>query len=405
MIDIDKIRKDFPILQKQIHGKPLVYLDNAATTQKPKSVIDSIVEYYSEYNSNIHRGVHYLSQKATEKYEETRDIVQQFINAKSRDEIVFVRGATEAINLIAATYGVENINRNDEILISHMEHHSNIVPWQLLCERTGAKLTVAPIDDDGSIIWEDFIRLLSARTKLVSIAHISNSLGTINPVDDIIAEAHKRNIPVLVDAAQSIQHLKLDVQQMDCDFLVASGHKMYAPTGTGFLYAKKEILEKMPPYQGGGDMILSVSFDDTVYNVLPYRFEAGTQNISGVIGLGEAIKYIESIGLENIQLYENELLEYAASLLSQINELRIIGTSPHKSSIISFILQGIHPHDIGTFLDADGIAVRTGHHCTEPIMQRYGIPATTRASLAFYNTKEEIEILANSIKKIIKMFA
>jgi cysteine desulfurase/selenocysteine lyase len=409
MFDVHKIRKDFPILSQKIHNKPLIYLDNAATTQKPKCVIDALVEYYSQYNSNIHRGVHTLSQKATEKYEATRDKIKNFINAKNREEIIFTRGTTEAINLVANSYCLDEnsdkkLKENDEIIISYLEHHANIVPWQNVCQKTGAKLKVIPINENGEIIFEEYLKLLNKRTKFVALSHISNALGTVTPIKQFIEKAREKNIPVLIDAAQSAQHLSLDVQDLDCDFLAVSGHKLYAPTGIGFLYGKKNLLEKMPPYQTGGDMILSVSFEKTIYNELPYKFEAGTHNIADTIAFGKAIEYIENIGLENIYNYENELLEYGTKILSEINGLKIIGTAKNKASIISFVFDKVHPHDIGTFLDSDGIAVRTGHHCAEPIMKFFGIPATTRASFSFYNTKEEIEKLAEGLKKIVKMF-
>jgi cysteine desulfurase/selenocysteine lyase len=404
-IDINKIREDFPILSKKVYGKNLVYLDNAATTQKPKAVIDKIVEYYSEYNSNIHRGVHFLSQAATDEYEKAREIIRKYINADKSEEIIYTRGASEAINLVAASYSKAFISEGDEIIVSNMEHHSNIVPWQFVCEEKGAVLKVIPINDDGEIIYEEFEKLLSDKTKIVSIAHISNSMGTINPIKDIIKAAHKVGAIVVIDAAQSIQHVKVDVKDLDCDFLAFSGHKIYGPTGIGVLYGKKSLLDKMPPYQGGGDMIMSVSFEKTKYNVLPYKFEAGTPNIEGAIGLGAAIEYINSIGLDAIAAYEAELLKYATEQAIAIPELRIIGTAKNKASVLSFVLSNIHPHDIGTLLDRDGIAVRAGQHCTEPLMARFCIPATTRASFAFYNTKEEIDALFASVKKVIKMFS
>lgn len=405
MFDVNKIREDFPILSEKIYNKPLVYLDNAATTQKPQVVIDTLVDYYSHYNSNIHRGVHFLSQKATDRYEETRDIIKKFINANSRKEIIFTRGTTEAINLVVSSYGYANIKENDEILISHLEHHSNIVPWQILCQKTGAKLKIIPINDKSEIIFEEFCNLINEKTKFISVTYISNALGTITPVKQIIEKAHSYNIPVLIDAAQAVQHRKIDVNELNCDFLVASGHKIYAPTGIGFLYGKKELLEQMPPYQAGGDMIATVSFEKTTYNELPYKFEAGTHNIAGVIGLGKAIQYLENIGLENIQKYEDELLDYGTKLLENIDGLKIIGTSENKASIISFVFDNIHPHDVGTFLDTEGIAMRSGQHCTAPLMKRFNIPATTRASIAFYNTKEELDLLAKTIMKVIKTFA
>ncbi|MBM2813770.1 MAG: sufS [Ignavibacteria bacterium] len=402
---VAQIRGDFPILQRIVHNKPLIYFDNAATTQKPRSVIDTITNYYTSYNSNIHRGVHYLSQLATDDYEKARKIIQKFINAGSSDEIIYTRGATESINLVAATYGRANLKSGDEVLISYMEHHSNIVPWQIICEQTGAKLIVAPIDDNGDIILEEFNKLLNDRTKIVSIVHISNSLGTINPIKEIIDRGHRYGAVVLIDGAQSVQHAKIDVKTLDCDFFVFSGHKIYGPTGIGVLYGKRAILEKMPPYQGGGDMIKSVRFERTIYNDLPYKFEAGTPNIVGAIGLGEAIDYLHSIGIEAIANYETRLLNYATHVISEIPGVEIIGKAKHKSSVISFVIVGIHPHDIGTMLDVDGIAIRTGHHCTEPVMHRYGIPATSRASFAFYNTFEEIDYFAESLKKVIKMFS
>ena len=402
--DIEKIRNDFPILHQKVHGKPLVYLNNAATTQKPQVVIDTLINYYSSVNSNVHRGVHYLSETATKEYEASRKIIQNFINAKSTEEIIFTRGTTESINLIASSYGRTNLKEGDEILISTMEHHSNIVPWQILCEEKNAKLKVIPISDEGEILYDEFIKLLNERTKVVSIVHVSNSLGTINPIKKIIQKAHSLNIPVVIDGAQSVQHLKVNVQELDCDFFAFSGHKIYGPTGIGILYAKKEFLEKMPPYQGGGDMILSVSFEKTIYNHLPYKFEAGTPNIAGAIGLGTAIKYVENIGIGSIASYEQELLKYATDAVSEIKELKIIGTAKEKASVLSFVLDNIHPHDVGTFLDMDGVAIRTGHHCTEPVMKRYNVPATSRASFAFYNTKEEIDVFIKSAKNVVKMF-
>lgn len=404
--DIDKIRADFPILSQTVNGKPLVYLDNAATTQKPSAVINRIVKYYSEENSNIHRGVHKLSQTATDEYEKARKTVKSFLNAASEKEIIFTRGTTESINLVAATFGRENIGEGDEIIVSTMEHHSNIVPWQILCQEKKAVLKVIPINDDGEIIFEEFEKLLSNKTKLVSIVQVSNSLGTINPVKEIIRATRKKgNIKVLIDGAQSAQHIKIDVRDLDCDFFVMSGHKLYGPTGIGVLYGKKALLETMPPYQGGGDMIRTVSFEKTTYNELPYKFEAGTPNIAGVVGLGSALDYIMGLGIENIRNWENELLKYATETLLSIDKVRIIGTAKNKSSVLSFDIEGIHPHDIGTMLDMDGVAVRTGQHCTEPVMKRFGIPATSRASFSFYNTKEEINVLAQAVEKVIKMFS
>lgn len=402
--DVQKIRKDFPILQKHVHGKLLVYLDNAATTQKPLSVIEKLNEYYTAMNSNIHRGVHTLSGAATEAFESARIKVKQFINALGKNEIIFTRGTTEAINLVASSYGRTNVKEGDEIIISHMEHHSNIVPWQLLCEEKNAKLRIIPIDDTGELILDNFESLFTEKTKLVSVVYVSNSLGTINPVRKIIDTAHKYNIPVLLDGAQAVNHLKLDVQELDCDFLAFSGHKLYGPTGTGILYGKVNLLDKMPPYMGGGDMISKVTFEKTTYNELPHKFEAGTPDIAGAVGLGAAIDYVTSIGIENIAAHESELLEYATKQVAYIPGLRIIGTSPNKTSILSFVLENIHPHDIGTFLDFEGVAIRTGHHCTQPLMQRFSVPATSRASFGLYNTKEEVDVLVNGLKKIIEVF-
>jgi len=405
IFNVQKIREDFPILKTLVHNKPLVYFDNAATTHKPKVVIEKITEFYEETNSNIHRGVHLLSQKATTEYEAAREKVLNFINAKKLSEIIFTKGTTDSINLVASSFGRAFVKEDDEILISHMEHHSNIVPWQLLCEATGARLKVIPINDDGELIFEEFEKLISPRTKLVSVVHISNSLGTINPVKEIIAKAHEYNIPVLVDGAQGIQHEKVDVQDMDCDFYAFSGHKLYGPTGVGVLYGKQEYLEQMPPYQGGGDMISHVTFEKTRYNTLPYKFEAGTPNIEGVIGLGTAIDYINSLETGTIYKYEHELSEYAhEKFRNSFPELKIIGNAKHKTGIISFILEGVHPHDIGTILDFEGIAIRTGHHCTQPVMERFNVPATARLSIGIYNTKEEIDYTVNSIKKVFEVF-
>ncbi|MCH7674182.1 cysteine desulfurase [candidate division KSB1 bacterium] len=402
--DVERIREDFPILQTRVHGNPLVYLDNAATSQKPQAVIDAISDYYSGENANIHRGVHYLSELATRKYEETREKVKDLINAKSTREIIFVRGTTEAVNLVSSTYGRENIKAEDEIIISNMEHHSNIVPWQLLCESTDAKLKVIPINDDGEIIFDEYQKLMSDKTKLVAVVHTSNSLGTINPVKRIIEVAHSHNVPVLLDGAQAVPHQKIDVQELDCDFFAFSSHKFFGPTGVGVLFAKEDLLEKMPPYEGGGEMITSVTFEKTTYNELPHKFEAGTPNIAGVVALGAAIDYVNEVGYENIHEHEDELLKYATEALSSIKSLRIIGTAAKKASVISFTLDNIHPHDMGTILDRQGIAVRTGHHCTQPVMERFNVPATTRASFAFYNTKEEVDRLVEGIHHLLKLF-
>jgi cysteine desulfurase / selenocysteine lyase len=402
--DVEKIRNDFPILKTIVHGKPLVYLDNAATTQKPQYVIDKENNYYKKYNANIHRGVHALSQEATEAFEESRIIVKKFINALGKNEIIFTRGTTESVNLVASTYGRVNINEGDEIIISHMEHHSNIVPWQMLCQEKNARLRVIPINDDGELIFEEFEKMINKRTKFISVVYASNSLGTVNPVKKIIDLAHSYNIPVMLDAAQAVNHLPIDVQELDCDFLAFSGHKLYGPTGIGILYGKVNHLEAMPPYMGGGDMISKVTFEETTYNELPHKFEAGTPHISGAIGLGAAIEYIEKIGLENIARHENELLIYATEAVSDLTGLKIIGTAEEKISVLSFHFENVHPHDVGTFLDFEGVAIRTGHHCTQPLMQRYNIPATSRASFGMYNTKEEVDILVNGLRKILEVF-
>jgi cysteine desulfurase / selenocysteine lyase len=403
--DVARIRRDFPILHQRVHGKPLVYLDNAATTQKPQAVIDALVHYYTTDNANVHRGVHQLSERATEAYEAARVTVQHFLNAAESCEIVFVRGATEAINLVAQTYGRSVLCAGDEIVISAMEHHSNIVPWQMLCEEKGARLRVAPINDAGELMLDDYERLLNSKTKLVAVSHVSNALGTVNPVKRMIDLAHARGIPVLVDGAQAAPHLKIDVRALDCDFYVFSSHKVFGPTGFGVLYGKKSLLEKMPPYQGGGDMILSVTFEKTVYNALPYKFEAGTPHISGAIGLAQAINYLAGIGLDAIIAYEAGLLAYATRKLVAIPGLKIIGTAREKAGVISFVMDGAHAHDVGTILDQEGVAIRTGHHCAMPIMERFAVPATARASLAFYNTKEEIDTLAQGIHKVREVFA
>ena len=403
--DVAKVKEDFPILKQTVNGKPLVYLDNAATTQKPQSVIDALVGYYSSDNSNVHRGVHTLSQRATDHYEEARSKVRRFINADDDREIIFVRGTTEGINLVAQTFGKENIHQGDEIIISAMEHHSNIVPWQMLCQEQGAILKVIPIDDSGELLLDEYEDLLSPRTKLVSLVHVSNALGSIIPAKQVVEMAHARGVPVLLDGAQAVAHCRVDVQALDCDFYAFSGHKLYGPTGIGILYGKADLLEAMPPYQGGGEMIRSVTFEKTLYNVLPHKFEAGTPNIAGSIGLGAAIDYVEDLGIERIGAYERQLLEYGTELLSQISSVRMIGTAREKSGILSFVMDGIHPHDIGTILDAEGIAIRTGHHCAQPVMDRFGIAATARASLAFYNTKEDLDALVQAIDRVIEVFS
>lgn len=404
-IDVERIRADFPILHQLVHGKPLVYLDNAATTQKPKQVIEAITHYYSADNANIHRAVHQLSERATRRYEESRIKVQRWINAADAREIIFTRGTTEGINLVAQTYGRMNVRAGDEVVISTMEHHSNIVPWQLLCEEKKARLRVIPIDDRGEILWSEFEKLLNERTRIVAVGHVSNALGTVNPIRRIIEAAHRWDVPVVIDGAQGVPHFAVDVQALDCDFYAFSAHKMYGPTGIGILYGKTKLLDSMPPYQGGGDMIRSVTFEKTLYNDLPYKFEAGTPDIAGVIGLGAAVDYLQEIGLENISAYERELLSYAEEKVSKIDGIRIIGGAHEKAGVISFVMDGVHPHDAGTILDREGIAVRTGHHCAQPVMDRFGIPATTRASLAFYNTFEEIDRLAAGIAKVKELFA
>jgi cysteine desulfurase / selenocysteine lyase len=401
--NVEKIRLDFPILQTKINGKPLVYFDNAATTQKPKVVIDTLTKFYSESNSNVHRGVHSLSEKATNTYEASRKTVQKFINAKKSEEIIFVRGTTEAINLVTNTYGSKYIKENDEIIISTLEHHSNIVPWQMLCEKTGARLKIIPINSKGEIIFEKYERLFSTKTKFISVTYISNSLGTINPVKKIIELAHSNNIPIMLDGAQAVQHIKIDVQDLDCDFFAFSGHKIYGPTGIGVLYGKENLLDSIPPYQGGGDMIKNVTFEKTTYNDLPYKFEAGTPNIAGSIGLATALNYVSDLGIENIAKYEHLLLEYGAQSLNEIDDMRIIGNAEKKASVISFLVGNTHPYDIGTLLDQLGIAVRTGIHCTEPLMKFFNIHGTVRASFAFYNTKEEIDALVKGVKRASRM--
>jgi cysteine desulfurase / selenocysteine lyase len=402
-IDIERVRKQFPILKREINGHPLIYMDNAATTQKPQSVIDAITNYYKNYNANIHRGVYTISLEASDAYEKTKDKVREFINAKESREIIFTRGATEAINLVAYSFGRPNLKAGDEILISAMEHHANIVPWQVLCNETRAKLVVIPINDNGEILMEEYKKLLSSKTKLVAVCQISNTLGTINPVKEIIELAHSKNIPVLIDGAQAVQHLKVDVRELNADFYTFSGHKMYAPMGIGVLYGKSALLENMPPYQTGGDMISSVKFSGTEYNEIPMKFEAGTPNVEGAVGLKTAIDYINSIGIDNISNYEQELIEYATEKIKTIDGLKIVGTAENKTSVISFIVEGFNAFDIGLMLDTMGIAVRTGQHCTEPLMDRFGIPGTVRASFGIYNTKDEIDVFISSLLKVLKM--
>ncbi len=402
VFDVDSVRQDFPTLHQEVYGKPLIYFDNGATSQKPQTVIDTINRYYTSENANIHRGVHYLSQKATDAYEEARRVIRDFINAPEEETVIFTKGTTDSINLLAFSIG-ETLQKGDEIIISEMEHHSNIVPWQMMCERKGCILKVIPINDRGELEMDAFRSLLSDRTRLVGITHISNTLGTINPIETIISEAHKKGAWVMIDGAQSIQHLKIDVQQLDCDFYVFSGHKVFGPTGVGIMYGKKEILDQLPPYQGGGDMIDKVSFEKTTYNVLPFKFEAGTPHISGGIALAEAFRYLDQFDHEALMAHENELITYAEEQLLMIDGLRIIGTAKHKTSVASFVVDGMHPFDIGTLLDKQGIAVRTGHHCTQPLMDRFNIPGTVRASFAFYNTREEIDNFITALKRSVNM--
>ncbi|HMO34165.1 MAG TPA: cysteine desulfurase [Lacibacter sp.] len=401
--NVEAIRQQFPILQRTVKGKPLVYFDNAATAQKPKVVIDALTEYYEKYNANIHRGIHSLAEEATAAYEATRDAVKQFINAGSREEIVFTRGVTESINLVAYSWGRANLQAGDEILISGMEHHSNIVPWQLVAEQTGAVLKVIPVDDRGELQMEHFRQLLSGRTKLVSVVHASNSLGTINPVEEIIAAAHKAGAVVLIDGAQSSVHLDIDVQQLDCDFFTISSHKVYGPTGVGVLYGKRALLEGMPPFLGGGEMIRDVSFEKSTWNDLPYKFEAGTPNIADTVAFKAAIDFVQSVGKSTARAHEEALLHHATAQLEQLEGVRLIGTARKKVSVASFVVQGVHPQDLGILLDNQGVAVRTGHHCTQPLMQRFGIPGTTRASFAMYNTKEEIDVMIAALQKAMKL--
>ncbi|MDX1666518.1 MAG: cysteine desulfurase [Saprospiraceae bacterium] len=402
---MNRLRRDFPILQQKVHGKPLAFLDNGASSQKPTVVIDAISDYYRHSHANIHRAVYQLSQQATDAYEGAREKARAFLGAESSKEILFVRGCTEGINLVASSFGRKYLQAGDEVLITGMEHHSNIVPWQMICQEKNAILKVVPITDEGEIEIDTFRSMLTDRTKFVSLVHVSNSLGTVNPVEEVIRLSHERDIPVLLDGAQAVPHMEVDVQALDCDFYTFSGHKIFGPTGIGILYGKEKWLDEMPPYQGGGDMIKSVTFERTTYNELPHKFEAGTPNIAGAIGLGVALEYVRNIGLDKIAAYEQELLDYATDRLLGVEGLRIIGTSKEKASLISFILEGVHPHDIGQFLDYEGIAVRTGHHCTEPVMRRFEIPATTRASFAFYNTREEVDRLAAALEKVRDIFA
>jgi cysteine desulfurase/selenocysteine lyase len=404
--DVKRRREDFPILQQTLpHGRPLVYLDNAATTQKPRAVIDALVRYYERDNANVHRGVHQLSQRATAAFEEARTRVQHFLGAAHPSEIIFTRGTTEAINLVAQSWGRANLGAGDEVLISAMEHHSNIVPWQMLCEEKGARLRVWPIDDRGELMMEALPRLLGPRTKLLALAHVSNALGTLNPLREIIERAHGQGVLVLIDGAQAVAHARVDVRDLGCDFYCFSGHKLFGPTGIGVLFGRRELLEAMAPWQGGGEMIASVTFEKTTYNVLPHKFEAGTPDIGGAIALGAAIDYVEAVGLDAIAAYEEELLRYGTQALQGVQRVRLIGTARKKASVLSFVMEGVHPHDVGTVLDQEGIAIRTGHHCAQPVMDRFGVVATARASLAFYNTREEIDALVAGLGKVAEVFA
>jgi cysteine desulfurase/selenocysteine lyase len=404
LFDVERVRRDFPILAREVNGHPLAYLDNAASAQRPQAVIDAIAHYYAQIHANVHRGVHTLSQRATEAFESARERARGFINAASTREVIFVRGTTEGINLVAQAFARPRLEPGDEILITWLEHHSNIVPWQLLCEQTGACLKVAPINAAGEVELASFESLLSARTRMVAVAHVSNALGTVLPVPEMIALAHARGVPVLLDGAQAVPHMSVDVRALDCDFYAFSGHKMFAPTGIGVLYGRESLLEAMPPWHGGGDMILKVSFEGTTYNSLPYKFEAGTPNIAGAVGLGAAIDYLETLGLDRIERYEHDLLDYGTRTLSEVPGLRLIGTARHKAAVLSFVVDGIHAHDLGTILDSEGIAIRTGHHCAMPVMDFYGVPATARASLAFYNTRAEIDRLAAALRKAREVF-
>jgi cysteine desulfurase/selenocysteine lyase len=405
VLDVQAVRRDFPILGRRVHGKPLVYLDNAATTQKPRAVIDRLVRYYSEENANIHRGVHVLSVQATDAHDAARERVRSFLNAAEAPEIVFVRGTTEAINLVAQTYGRARVSGGDEIVVSEMEHHSNIVPWQMLCAEKGARLRVIPITDAGELDLDAFERLLTDRTRIVSVAHVSNALGTINPIADVVRLAHARGIPVLVDGAQAVGHMPVDVRALGCDFYAFSGHKVFGPTGIGVLYGRASLLAAMPPYQGGGDMIRSVTFERTLYNELPYVFEAGTPHIAGVVGLASALEYLTQRGPERVAAHEHDLLTYGTEALSEIPGVRITGTARNKAGILAFVLEGVHAHDIGTILDRDGVAIRAGHHCCQPLMARLGVPATARASLALYNTRDEIDALVRALHTVREVFA
>jgi cysteine desulfurase / selenocysteine lyase len=404
-LDVERIRADFPILRRQVRGRALTYLDNAATTQKPQQVLDALIGYYTSCNANVHRGVHFLSEIATEAHEVARGKVRAFLNAASTREIVFTRNSTEGINLVAHAFGRWRVQAGDEVVITAMEHHSNIVPWQLLCEERGARLRVAPIDDSGALILDELEALLTPRTRLLSVTHMSNALGTVNPIATIVRMAHARGVPVLVDGSQAAYHLPVDVQALDCDFYVATGHKLYGPTGIGVLYGRESLLAEMPPFLGGGDMIRSVTFEKSTWNELPYKFEAGTPDIAGAIGLGAALDYISAVGLDRISAHEHDLLQYGTAALREVPGLRLIGTAPHKASILSFVIEGVHPHDIGTIVDQDGVAIRTGHHCAQPVMDRFCVPATARASLAMYNTRCDIDALVGALRRVHAVFA
>lgn len=403
-VDVSKVRREFPILERKVNGKRLVYLDNAATSQKPRSVIEAMAHFYAHYNSNVHRGVHKMSEEATLAYEAARDKVVKFIGAAQREEIVFTRGTTEAINLVAHSFLRPRLKAGDNVVVSQMEHHSNIVPWQLACEAVGAQVRVLPINDDGELRMDQLPKLIDGRTKLVAVGHVSNALGTVNPVEEVVRIAHAKEVPVLVDGAQAVPHMKVDVQAIGCEFYAFSGHKMYGPTGIGVLWGRRQLLEKMPPWQGGGDMIRSVSFEKTTYNDLPYKFEAGTPDIAGAIGLGAAIDFLDDLGLENIEAHERDLLTYATKQVAKVEGLRIIGTAARKAGVLSFVLSDVHPHDVGSLADRDGVALRTGHHCAQPVMDRYGVPATCRASFAVYNTKADVDAMVKSLQKIVEMF-
>jgi cysteine desulfurase/selenocysteine lyase len=405
VFDVERIRADFPILRRQVHGKPLVYLDNAATTQKPQAVLDALTRYYSGTNANVHRGVHLLSQLATDEYEGAREKIRAYFNAGSVREIVYTRNSTEGINLVAHVVGAARVRAGDEVLISAMEHHSNIVPWQLLCERSGARLRVAPIDDRGELLLDEFEALVGPRTRIVAVAHMSNALGTINPVSEIVRIAHAHGAAVLLDGSQAAYHMPVDVRALDCDFYVATGHKLYGPTGIGVLYGKERLLEELPPFMGGGDMIRSVTFEGSTWNELPHKFEAGTPNIAGAVGLGAALDYITSLGLGEISQHEHELLAYATEVVSAVPGVRLIGTARRKASVVSFVMDGVHPHDIGTVVDREGVAIRTGHHCAQPVMDRFGVPATARASLAMYNTRDDVDALGRALHRVREVFA